>query len=148
MARYFNKTRSPLTAPLRDGSTGYFASKQWVTLTKLQEGTAAVTHLVKKGMLIRREDKAILHSPLAAAPPLPEAEPPKPPPPPPVVVEISSPEVVHVDVTIEATIEAEEASEDVDPTSLSDEVDENTVASEDETDTESRTTRRSKARRR
>jgi hypothetical protein len=148
MARYFNKTRSPLTAPLRDRSTGYFASKQWVTLTKEQEGTAAVVHLVKKGMLIRREAKVIRPSlPVALQAP-PEVEPSKPVPPPPAVVEIPAPAVVHVDTTIEATIEAEEVSEDVDPTSLIDEVDENAVASEDGTDTESKTTRRSKARRR
>lgn len=146
MAKYYNKTRSPVSAPLRDGSSGYFAPKQWVVVTKEQEGSSALVHLTKKGILIRREEKV---SPSLPAPPVspPRApEPPKPPPPPPVVVEVSAPvpvAYVHVDVDIageESTIESDRTSPD-------DEVDENSVASEDETDTESKTSKsRSKSR--
>lgn len=150
MAKYFNKTRSPFSAPLRDGSTAYFAPKKWVVVTKDQEGTAALVQLVKKGLLVRREVAAVAApapAPVPVVAPTPKVEPTKPPPPPPAVVEIPPPEP-ETDVHVDVTIEAEESFSDDDPTSLSAEVDENTVASEDEIDTESKATRRTKPRRR
>lgn len=154
MAKYYNKTRTPLSATLRDGSTAYFAPKRWTKLTPAQEGAAAVIQLVKKGFLARRADavpapvEVPKPEPAPAAPepaPVPEPVLPKAPEPPePVAEVVVEVQPVHVDVPPELI----ETSLDADHTSLSDEVSEESVASEESTDTESKTTRRSKSRRR
>lgn len=143
MGRYYNKTRSPIATTLRDGTSGYFPPKKWVTLTQEQEGVSALVQFVKKGILARREDK-VEKTPLSLFEP-------------PVVIDPSTsvvdftpklapePEIdVHVDVPIVPV----QASEDADRTSPSDEVSENTIASEGQVDTESKTTKRFKSRRR
>jgi len=143
MARYYNKTRSPISASLRDGGSAYFPPKKWVTLTKEQEGSAAVVEYVRKGILARREAR----KPAVEGPP----PPPKAPEPPKPAASVPAVPVVEVgvpvaDVHVDVSIEAEKPSEDADRTSTSDGVSEESVASEGSADTESRTTRRSKSR--
>ena len=142
MGRYYNKTRSPLSASLRDGGSGYFAPKTWVSLSKEQDGSAAVVQLVKKGFLAYRPDPV-------EAPEPPKAPEPPPEPVAPVVVvqerieEIHLPEVPadHVDVLVP------DVPEESDPF-IEVEADENTVALDPDPDTESKASRRSKSRRR
>ena len=149
MGRYYNKTRSPISTTLRDGTTGYFPSKKWITLSSEQEGVSALAQWVNKGILVRRPDKvaSVMPAPApVAAPVIAPAPAPAPvAPTPPVVEPTPEPEI---DVHVDTTITPEETSADVDRTSISDEVGENTIALEGETDTESKTTKRSKSRRR
>ena len=156
MGQFYNKLRSPVAASLGDGSSVSFPPKKWTRLSREQEGAAQVLQYVKKGILAYKPD------PKPAAPP------------PPPVVEVNPenlemapvPSPVSVDLTPVAKdpvpVEQDPVPiEDPSPAS-SDHVvavpegdeadfetsDDNSVASDTEVDTSSKTTRRSKTRRR
>lgn len=159
MGRYYNKTRSPLSATLRNGETAFFAPKKWVELAKEVEGSAAVLELRRKGFLAYKPDKA----PKAPAPAAPTEIPakedatfPKAPEPPlpepvvePVAVDVPEPmspvEIVEeTPVHVDTPISWDETSADADHTSLNSEVDEESLASDGSTDTESKRSKRRK----
>jgi len=153
MARYYNATRTPLSATLQNGETAFFAPKTWSELPSEVENSSSLIQLVKKGFLVRR-NKSVpkvevlpeitqeTPSPKAPEPPIPVAEVPE------VAVEPSvETAVAEIPVHVDAQDASESGSFD-DRTYLSDGVSEESIASEEATDTESNTTRRTKSRRR
>lgn len=113
MGKYYNKTRAPLPATLRDGSAVSFPPRKWVTVRLDQDGSGSLRQLVSKGLLAYR---ATSPAPTpAAAPPKPKvapapappprakpvAPPPAPAPPPEPVVEESPAPAIEVTSSVE-----------------------------------------------
>jgi hypothetical protein len=137
MGLYFNKGRTPIAATLGDGSSIAFPPKKWIELTKQQEGAAQVIRYVRKGKLVYREAPV---EPAAEAP-VKIVETPDPKVPDPEKIEPSPTVILSDHVVALASVEEKVSKTFSDP-------DDNVVASEDESDAESKTTRRSKTRRR
>lgn len=53
MARYFNKTRSPVNVSLKDGSPLFIGRKAVVDIEPGQDGSASLHAAVRRGLLIR-----------------------------------------------------------------------------------------------
>jgi hypothetical protein len=70
MARYFNKTRVPITVSLRDGSSAIVTGKGVLEPTPEQDRSPSILSRVKKGLLIKLPDAP---APKPAAPPAPPA---------------------------------------------------------------------------
>lgn len=113
MGRYYNKTRAPLPATLRDGSAISFTPRKWVTVRADQDGSGSLRQLVSKGLLAYRADSPA-PTPVAAPPkpkaipeppsppkPKPVAPPPAPAPPPEPVVEESPAPVIEATPSVE-----------------------------------------------
>jgi len=57
MASYYNKTRSPRAATLRDGSSQSFPPRKWVEVPEELEGSPELVRLYKLRILARRAPK-------------------------------------------------------------------------------------------
>lgn len=58
MARYYNKTRGPLSFALRDGTPVLVRPKSWtMEIPPEQDGSSSLAQLKRKGFLIRGKDK-------------------------------------------------------------------------------------------
>jgi len=69
MARYFNRTRGPVTVSLRNGESAIVAPKQVLTVTPEQDRSASILSRVRKNLLVRLPDKpAAVPAPTPAVP--------------------------------------------------------------------------------
>jgi len=53
MGKYYNKTRGPLSATLRDGSVMVFKPKAWVTVADSLASSSSMVGHVRRGLLVR-----------------------------------------------------------------------------------------------
>lgn len=55
MARYYNKTRTPVSLTLRSGKAVSIPGKRWLVLEAEDEGSSSLAFHVSKGHLVRQE---------------------------------------------------------------------------------------------
>lgn len=78
MARYFNKTRGPLTVSLRTGEPALVGPKKYLVVTPEQDRSPSILSRVRKGLLVPVKEKAPKPVPAGAT----KADAPTPEPPP------------------------------------------------------------------
>ena len=53
MAKYYNTTSSPVAVTLSDGSPAVIMPRNWVEIDSSKEGSASLSGLLRKGVLVR-----------------------------------------------------------------------------------------------